>query len=165
MGPPRSAIPGYSLLVAAIVVLLMFTGSIMAQECLLAGPLVVKDLQGGFVGQTGTIWTIAPDCSFTVARQIGTKVGDPYKRGRLSTEQQHRLKDLIGRIDFISLPGQLGGTPQPNARQITVSYGQVLSVLNLPPGGNADPLLLAARDKRAAELLELAHSLGDLLGG
>jgi hypothetical protein len=40
----------------------------MAEECPLSAPLVLKDTQSGFAGETGDVWTIAPDCSFTVAR-------------------------------------------------------------------------------------------------
>ena len=53
----------------------------MAEECPLTAPLTLKDSQSGIAGETGTVWTIAPDCSFTVARHIGPKVLDPYKQG------------------------------------------------------------------------------------
>src|SRR5216684_9024810 len=50
----------------------------------LSTALVLKDTQGGFAGETGMVWTIAPDCSYTVARQIGLKALDPHKQGRLA---------------------------------------------------------------------------------
>ena len=53
----------------------------MAEESLLSAPLIVKDLQGGFVGETGTVWTVAPDCSFTVARQTGPNTPTRINRG------------------------------------------------------------------------------------
>ena len=37
----------------------------MAEECPLTAPLTLKDSQSGIAGETGTVWTIAPDCSFT----------------------------------------------------------------------------------------------------
>src|ERR1700693_1909911 len=115
---PRSNVTGPALLAGVAAGLLLTTGIAMAQECPLAAPLVVKDLQSGFVGQTGTVWTIAPDCSFTVARQTGTKIGDPHKHGRLSPEQRQRLADMIRRSDLAGYPDRLGGAPQPNAHQI-----------------------------------------------
>ncbi len=110
-------------------------------------PLIVKDLQGGFVGQTGMVWTIAPDCSFTVARQIGANVADPHKQGRLTIEQQKRLGALMGGVP---LPAQLGGVTQANAHQISVSYGQTLATLSLAPP--------------SARVLELAEALWDMIG-
>ena len=74
----------------------------------MTAPLTVKDLQDGIVGQTGTVWTIAPDCSFTVARQIGLKIGDPYKQGRLTPEQQAQLKALLDRMAVAEFPAHLG---------------------------------------------------------
>jgi hypothetical protein len=162
---PRSKASTHSLLAALTTVMLLISGTVMAQECPLAAPLVLKDLQSGFVGQTGTVWTVAPDCSFTIARQIGAKVGDPHKKGRLTAEQRQRLAVLIGRMDLAGFPDRIGGAPQPNARQITVSYGRTSSVLTLPPGGNADALSVADRDRRIRQLLELVHTLGGMIGG
>ncbi len=98
----------------AVAALLLVSGSSLAQECPLIVPLIVKDLEGGFVGQTGTVWTIAPDCSFTVARQIGANVADPHKRGRLTLDQQKRLGALMGGVP---LPAQLGGVRMSRARE------------------------------------------------
>ena len=129
----------------------------------MTAPLIVKDLQGGFVGQTGTVWTVAPDCSFTVARQTGPNTADPHKQGRLTPEQEKRLARLLARIELASLPEQLGGAPQANAHQITVSHGQRLCVLNLPPAGGAD-LRRAAVGPLAAWVLELGDILKDMIG-
>src|ERR1700681_2172423 len=98
---------------------LLIPVTIMAQECPLSAPLTVKDTQNGFAGETGTVWTIAPDCSYTVARQIGLKTFDPDRQGRLTPEQQARLKELLDRMSAAGLPRQLGSEPQVNARRIT----------------------------------------------
>jgi hypothetical protein len=162
---PSSNLPIRSLLAAATAAIFLISGITMAQECPLTAPLVLKDLQSGFVGQTGTVWTITPDCRFTIARQIGAKVGDPYKQGRLTPEQRQRLASLIARMDLTGFPDRLGDAPQPNARQITVSYGKAVSVLTLPPGGNSGALSAAGGDQRTAQLLELAHALSAMIGG
>jgi hypothetical protein len=138
----------------------------MAQQCGLTTPLVIKDLQSGYVGQTGTVWTIEPDCSYSVARQIGLKIGEPHKRGRLSAEQAQRLTALIDRADLGRLPNQLGSAPQPNARQITIAYGRNQSALTLPPGSEAAAVFRAVgSDPRATHVLELMHALNDMVGG
>ena len=143
---------------------LLLSGASMTKQCPLTAPLILKDLQGGFVGQTGTVWTIAPDCSFTVARQTGPKIADPHKNGRLTSDQEKRLAALLARTELAALPKQLGGVPQANAHQITVSYGRMLCVLNLPPaGGSADPQRASA-DPLAAWVVELGDALKDMIG-
>jgi hypothetical protein len=71
---------------------LLISGTNMAQETSQSAPLVVKDLQSGFAGETGRVWTISPDGGYTVARQIGLKVLEPDQHGRLTPEQWAQLK-------------------------------------------------------------------------
>ena len=144
---------------------LLISGTIMAQECPLLAPLTVKDTQGGFAGETGTVWTIAPDCNFTVARQIGLKILAPHKQGRLTSEQQARLRELLDRMAVVALPERLGGESQVNARQIALSYAGKQSVLNLPPGGgDLNALRRATGDDPAGRMLELADILRGMTG-
>jgi hypothetical protein len=137
----------------------------MAQESSLSAPLVVKDIQSGFAGETGKVWTILPDGSYTVARQIGLKVLEPDQQGRLTPEQWAQLKTLLDRMALMALPRQLGGEPQVNTRRITLSYGGKQSVLNLPPAG-ADPSgpRSAAGDDPTCLVLELADDLRAMTG-
>jgi hypothetical protein len=138
----------------------------MAQECPLTAPLIMKDTQGGFAGQTGTVWTVAPDCSFTVARQIGAKTADPYKQGRLTPEQQALLKEMMDQMAAAPLPERLGSGPQANARQIMFSYGDREAVLTLAPGGgDLGALRAAAGDDAARRMLEMADTLKGMTGG
>lgn len=142
--------------------------TIMAQECPLAAPLAIKDTQSGFAGETGTVWTIAPDCTYTVARQIGLQLLAPEKHGRLTPEQQSRLKELLDRMSSAALPREVGGGPQVNARRVTVSYGKMESVLTLPPGpsgGGLDAQRASGGTEPAAALLELADQIKAMTGG
>jgi hypothetical protein len=137
----------------------------MAEECPLSAPLVLKDTQSGFAGETGNVWTIAPDCSFTVARHIGLNVLEPYKRGQLTLPQRDQLKALLDRMTATALPEQLGSGPQVNARRITFSYGAKQSVLSLPPGGrDLTALRAAAGDDSTRLMLELADDLKAMTG-
>jgi len=155
---------GIALLAGVAAAGLLPWGASLAEESPLTAPLILKDLQGGFVGQTGTVWTIAPDCSFTVARQTGPSTAAPHKHGRLTSDQEKRLAALLARIDLASLPEQLGGVPQPNAHQITVSCGRMHCVLNLPPaGGGAEPRHATA-DPLAASVLELGEFMKNMIG-
>jgi hypothetical protein len=130
----------------------------------LTAPLVVKDLQGGVVGQTGTVWTIAPDGGFTVARQIGARVATPHKRGRLSGEQTERLRAMLERPAMAALPAQLGEAPHANARQITVASGAISVVLTLPAAGDPKTLRAQGPDHHSTQVLELIDLLGNIIG-
>ncbi len=141
------------------------SGAIMAQECPLSAPLTLKDTQGGVVGETGTIWTIAPDCSFSIARQLGYKALEPHKRGHLTPDQQANLGNLLSKLEKSELPARLGAAPQVNARRITVSYGQKEAVLVLAPGGgDLGTLRASSDDGRARDVLDLAAAVKAMLG-
>ena len=137
----------------------------MADECPLSVPLVLKDTQSGFAGETGNVWTIAPDCSFTVARQVGLNVLDPHKKGQLTPQQRTQLKEMLDRMTATALPEQIGGEPQVNPRRVTLSYGGKQSVLNLPPGGgDLGTLRAAAGDEPTRLMLDLADNLKAMTG-
>jgi len=143
---------------------LLISGTNMAQESSLSAPLLVKDLQSGFAGETGRVWTISPDGGYTVARQIGLKELEPDQQGRLTPQQWAQLKTLLDRL-AVTAPRQLGGAPQVNARRITLSYGGKESVLNLPPAGdNPGASRSAAGDDPTRLLLELADDLRSMTG-
>jgi hypothetical protein len=103
-----------------------------------------RDREDDLPGSGRTVWTIAPDCSFKIARQIGLKILDPHKQGRLTAEQQARLKDVLDRVAVADLAKQFGAGSQVNARRITLFYGGKESVLTLAPGGGDLGALRAA---------------------
>ena len=144
---------------------LLVSGKVMAEECPLSAPLVLKDMQSGVAGETGNVWTIAPDCSFTVARQVGLSVLQPHKQGQLTAQQRLQLKEMMDRMTATALPEQLGGGPQVNARHITLAYGGKQSVLTLPPGGgDVGALRAAAADDSTRLMLDLADNLKTMTG-
>ena len=138
----------------------------MVEECPLSAPLVLKDMQSGVAGETGNVWTIAPDCSFTVARQVGLNVLQPHKQGQLTPQQRLQLKEMMDRMAATALPEQLGSGLQVNARRITLAYGGKQSVLTLPPGGgDLGALRAAASDDSTRRMLDLANDLKAMTGG
>jgi len=144
---------------------LLTPGKIMAEECPLTAPLTLKDSQSGIAGETGTVWTIAPDCSFTVARHIGPKVLEPYKQGRLTAEQQVRLKDMVDRMEHSDLTKPREARPRVNPRRISLSYGGREAVLTLPPGGgDVSQLHASDEDDQAKVMLEVAAAMKGMLG-
>ncbi len=151
--------------IGSVVALLLMPGTIMAHECLLAAPLILKETQSGVAGETGTVWTIAADCSFTIARQIGPKMLEPHKHGHLTSEQQVRLKEMldqIGAMEFATLPAR---APHVNPHRITVSYAGREAVLTLPSGGgDIGALRESTGDDRERSILELAGAMRGMLG-
>jgi len=145
---------------------LIFLGTIMAQECPISSLLTLKDTQDGVAGETGMVWTIAPDCSFKIARQVGFKTLDPHKDGHLTPEQQVRLKGLLDRVASADLADQPGAEPQVNARRITLTYGGKEAVLSLAPGGgDLGSLRAVAGNGPAGALLELADTVKSMTDG
>ena len=137
----------------------------MSEQCPLSSPLVVKDLQDGFAGQTGSVWTVNADCTISVARQMGEKVGEPYFRGQLSTEQRAELREVLEKTAPASLPAQAGaGGPAVNARRVSVALGPAVSTLALPPGGDLHVARASEGDRPAARLLELAQTVMNFHG-
>jgi hypothetical protein len=103
-------------------------------DCSLTEPLTIADTQDGFAGQVGTVWTITADCSFSIARQIGSKVGEPERQGRFTAEQRKAFTELFAEARIADLPSELGNGPTVNARRVTLTYGDKTAVLILPPG-------------------------------
>ena len=137
----------------------------MAEECPLSAPLVLKDMQSGVAGETGNVWTVAPDCSVTVARPIGLSVLQQLVQGQLTPQQRLQLKEMMDRMTATALPDQLGG-PQVNARRITLAYGGKQSVLTLPPGGgDLKSLRAVAGDDSTRLMLDVADNLKSMTGG
>jgi hypothetical protein len=148
---------------SALALIALIPGAALAQDCPLTAPLTVKDTQDGFAGETGTVWTVAPDCSFTVARQIGSATTPPDARGSLSVERRARLKDLLARTSFAELPPRFGEATPVNARRVTISLGARTSVLTLAPGsGDLAALAASASEGPARRLLDLANGVKDL---
>jgi hypothetical protein len=142
---------------------LLISPIVMAQNCPLTTPLILKDTQDGFAGQTGTVWAITPGCNFTVAQQIGTKITDPIREGRLTPQQEMLLKEQLNRT--AGMPAQLGDGPQVNARRIMLSYEGRVSVLILPPGGgDLSALRAAVGEGPTGRLLELAETVKRMTG-
>ena len=66
---------------------------------------------------------VAPDCSFTIARQSGLEVLGAYKQVLLTSQQRARFVELLERMTATALPERLGGGPQVDVRRITLASG------------------------------------------
>ena len=159
------AVLGLGLVVALSIAAFLAPASACAEGCPLASRLILSDTQDGFAGQVGTVWTIAPDCSFSVARQLGDKVSDPFRQGRLTPQQRTSFETLVSQAAIADLPAQLGEGPPVNARRVTLTYEDKVTVLMLPPG-DLDLATLAATltNEPARRLVALADGVKRMTG-
>jgi hypothetical protein len=105
-----------------------------ADGCPLTSPLTLSDTQEGFAGEVGPVWTVLPDCSFSIARRFGADTENPSRQGQLTRTQQTRLGVLLSDLELTTLPAEVGDGPPVNPRRLAVSYGGRRTVLILPPG-------------------------------
>lgn len=106
----------------------------MAQDGQLRDELRVRDGQHGVVGETGTLWVIEPSGAFTVSSFVNQKVGPPEREGNLTAEQLELVAQSLASQRFSDLPLQIGEGAPPNARVISVAFGQESATLMLLPG-------------------------------
>ena len=149
-----------SALVFAVASLL---GRASAADCPATMPLTLKEEQGGFVGTTGTIWSIRPDCTFTVSRFVNDKVQEPHVQGKLSPEQQANLVAMLSEKSVAGLPAQMGKPASVNPHRISLDYHGRTSTLNLPPGG-AEALKASDSDDATRRLVEASEAIKRITG-
>jgi hypothetical protein len=103
-------------------------------------PIVLTDVQGGFVGMSGWIWTIERDGSWQRRRYVIKPKNPADQQGRLSREQLASLAGTLAANDFAALPDIIGRTPGANPHQITLAAGNKKSMLELGAGKRLPPL-------------------------
>lgn len=109
----------------------------------LAGKLTVKDLQGGFAGFTGKVYTLDTDGSYTVGNEFRGKVTQTAK-GKLDAKTLAKVAAAVKKYAAATLKDT--GKPGTNPRVVTVAYNKNTASLNLPTTG----ALPAADEKDAA---------------
>jgi hypothetical protein len=117
---------------AALLVLPLSAASdYLTKEGKLTEKLVVKDVQGGFVGFTGKQYTIDPDGSWDESTVKGIRLRT-IRSGTLTKTQLAKLAEALKKYDVSTLKNE--GKPMANPRVIGVTYGKTTAELNLPGG-------------------------------
>lgn len=124
----------------------------------------LQDLQTGFAGTTGTVWTIATDGTFTVADKTNDRVDLPRHQGKLDQQQLARLAESLRAADAEQLPARIGEQPPVNPRSITLRIGSKISTLILAGGPDDQGSSPADPHHPQARLLAVAATIKDLLG-
>ncbi|MBY0230994.1 MAG: hypothetical protein K2W96_17040 [Gemmataceae bacterium] len=107
--------------------------------------LVVKDLQGGFAGLTGKVWTVDKDGSWTVGDQGPRAVVKVTGKGKLGAAALGKLAAAVKKYGAGTLK-KAGKAPGANPHTVTVSYGKNEATLDLDTGAD----LPAADEKEMA---------------
>jgi hypothetical protein len=98
----------------------------------LTSPLVVVEAQHGFVGEAGTITTVEPDGTFTIADFVRDAVQPPRQRGRLPEDALGRVAHSVATELGPGMPERVEGAAGANPRRVTVRYGSAASTVILP---------------------------------
>jgi hypothetical protein len=151
--------PRHSTLISAFMVWAVGVacpGLLRADECAF---LMITDAQAGFAGTTGTIWSIASDCTFTVSRFVNDKISEPHTRGRLTQTQYVKLASVLAEKAAASLPAQIGEPAKVNAHRTSLTYAGKTSVLELDPGSSRTEVLNANPTDPARRFLDIREAV------
>ena len=132
----------------------------------LAAAVELTETQEGFVGRTGTIWTISPSGAWQVARFVNDSVNAPHQTGQLSEEELEMLAEVFASNQFLALPADLTPDVAVNPHLITVRFGEQGSSLALEPnaeGADLADLIRDAGSDREEKLLAIVRVILDLV--
>ena len=137
----------------------------LTMEGLLSATLMLKDVQGGFAGFTGVIWTIRPDGSWDRKRIIGHTTHKPDFNGKLSAKQLQQIADVLTHAQMNKLPVRLGKFRGVNPHVVTLGWGKRQYVWTLGPGVPVPKYPDQPFGKLTYEdsFAEIAQTLGKLL--
>ena len=119
----------------------------------------LQELQSGFAGVTGTVWTIETDGRFVISRKINEQV-TPRAEGTLDAAQLSKIAEALAAADAATLPATIGDPPPVNPRTVILQIGDKPSTLFTagaveagPSGGDAE-----------SRLLNIAAAIKDVVG-
>ena len=146
-------------------VAIAFSQPAISADCNGNAMLTLRESQGGFVGKTGTVWTINSDCSFTVSRFVNDQTSEPQKRGQLTPAQASSLSKLLSDTSAAQIPPQIGDPAPVNPHQITLTHDSKTSVLNLASGATDVTILnTAGAASPERRMIEILHAVKKLTG-
>ncbi len=100
----------------------------------LSATLTLKDVQGGFAGFTGIIWTVRPDGSWDRKQIVGRATRKLDLNGKLNAKQLQQIADVLAHAQMNKLPVRLGKFRGANPHMVTLTWGKRQCVWTLPPG-------------------------------
>jgi hypothetical protein len=151
--------------VALVFAVPSLVGRAWAADCPATMPLTLKEAQGGFVGMTGIVWSIRPDCTYSVSHFVNDKVQEPHLTGKLTPEQKAKLEAVLSEKAVAGLPAQVGEPAKVNPHRISLDYDGKTATLNLPPGTTgAEALKASSPADPARRLMEVSEAIKNITG-
>ena len=133
-----------------------------------AGPLLsltekveLQELQTGFAGTTGTVWTVEPDGRYTIAGKVNEQL-TPRQEGTLDAAQLSKIAEALAAADADALPAEMGEPPPVNPQVIILRVGEKSSTFTTI--GGVDPDRVASDDDPRSRLLKIAASIKEVVG-
>lgn len=133
-------------------------GEFLTPEGRLRHPLILRDSQTGFAGESGQLWTVEPDGSWRRQSFLNQMVREPDRRGRFTEDQLRALASALAKYDLPGLPERIGKDPGVNPHVFAISFGKQQTALVGQGGATlpaADPQNAEAPAQRFAELVRV----------
>jgi hypothetical protein len=133
-----------------------------------AGPLPsltekveLQELQTGFAGTTGTVWTVEPGGRYTIAGKVNEQL-TPRQEGTLDAAQLSKIAEALAAADANTLPAEMGEPPPVNPQVIILRVGEKASTFTTT--GGLDPDRVASDDDPRSRLLKIAATIKEVVG-
>lgn len=105
----------------------------VTKEGKLTATLKVKDVQGGFAGFTGTLWTLEPSGKWTMSEVFNERLTEKA-RGELTKAQLTALVRELDRFDLDGLTSKQVGKREANPHVVTINHGKKTHTLTFGTG-------------------------------
>jgi hypothetical protein len=126
-------------------------------------PLTLLDAQGGFVGLTGTLWSIERDGRWTRQRYIQRPVpGTEEAAGRLTRRQLARLASTLAEQDLAGLPQIVGQRQAANPHVFRLKFGTQETALELP-AARPLPMVPPPGDPQVARFVTIVKAIREAM--
>lgn len=103
---------------------LFHVGNLMGcDDATLRDTLVVRLSQSGFAGETGTIYTVESDGSWSTRAFVNERVGEMQAEGVFTDEQLNELAGMVDTEVFADGEGSTRKAPDINPQGIRIEYG------------------------------------------
>ena len=133
-----------------------------------AGPLLsltekveLQELQTGFAGTTGTVWSVEPDGRYSIASKVNEQL-TPRQEGTLDAAQLSKIAEALAAADAATLPAEMGEPPPVNPQVIILRVGEKASTFTT--AGALDPDQAAGDDDPRSRLLKIAAAIKEVIG-
>jgi hypothetical protein len=106
-------------------------GDYLTKEGTLKHPLEILDVQGGFAGFTGTLWSVRPDGEWKRSAVVQKK-NKLLNEGKLSSKQLRELAATLAKYDLLHLDDQ--GRVAANPHNVSITFGKHSCEIRLGAG-------------------------------